>query len=107
MSPSERAHTAARLDGLVRELTAVLDRAQADGGVAALPADASRRLVAAAARLHATAADEGAEPPQASDMAPTEAVMLASALLRAHGLNPFDLALWFSRGAGIPGGRER
>ena len=33
----------------------------------------------------------------------TEAVTLACALLRAQGLTPFDLALWFSRGAPASG----
>ena len=42
-------------------------------------------------------AEEGAEPPDARDTTPTDAVALATAALRSHDLNPFDLALWFSR----------
>ena len=35
--------------------------------------------------------------PVTQEATPTEVVMLACALLRAQDLNPFDLALWFSR----------
>jgi hypothetical protein len=35
--------------------------------------------------------------PVTKEATPTEVVMLACALLRAQDLNPFDLALWFSR----------
>jgi hypothetical protein len=34
----------------------------------------------------------------------TEAMVVACALMRAHRLNPFDLALWFSRTAPAPRG---
>ena len=50
-----------------------------------------------AARCWAVAAEEGAEPPDGRDTTPTDAVALATAALRSHDLNPFDLALWFSR----------
>ncbi len=58
-----------------------------------------RRLLSAAVRIYATA-NEGADqevPPTDGTVATTEAVVLACALLKAHDLNPFDLALWFSR----------
>jgi hypothetical protein len=35
--------------------------------------------------------------PVTQEATPTEVVMLACALIRAQDLNPFDLALWFSR----------
>lgn len=35
--------------------------------------------------------------PLEHDVSPTDAVVTACALLRAFGLNPFDLALWFDR----------
>lgn len=57
------------------------------------------RLVSSAVRLYA-AANEGAEhavPPTDGDVSTTDAVVMACALLKAHDLNPFDLALWFSR----------
>ena len=54
-------------------------------------------LVAVAARAYAAAAEEGADAAVRDDLTPTDAVVLATAALRAHDLNPFDLALWFSR----------
>lgn len=68
--------------------------------LSALPPDAVRSLVTAAARLftaHAEATGTPLGEPLRSDVSPTEAVELACALLRARDLNPFDLALWFSR----------
>ena len=37
-------------------------------------------------------------PPVTQEATATEVVVLACALLRAQDLNPFDLAIWFSRG---------
>ena len=102
MSPSEReARTGAervrRIEDLVAELTAEVDAGLGDGAIAALAPDTARRLVATAARTYAVATEEGAQAPTGTDLTPTEAVVLATAALRAHDLNPFDLALWFSR----------
>lgn len=99
MSPSEaRTSTrAARIEALVAELSAEIDAGLGDGAIAALAPDTARRLVATAARTYAVALEEGAEPPAGTDLTPTDAVVLATAALRAHDLNPFDLALWFSR----------
>lgn len=94
MSPSDRA---TRIAGLVDELGTEIDAGLGDGAIAALDPDVARRLVAVAGRLHAVAAEEGAHPPTGTDLTPTESVVLATAALRAHDLNPFDLALWFSR----------
>lgn len=96
-SPSERA---ARMAALVDDLDGEVEAGLADGAIAALVAahpDAARRLVAVAARTWAVAAEEDAPPPAGTDLTPTEAVVLATTALRAHDLNPFDLALWFSR----------
>lgn len=94
MSASERAE---RIAALVAALAGEVDGARDDGGLAALDPAVTRRLVGVAGRLHAVAVEEGAEPPGAQDLTPTEAVVLATAALRAHDLTPFDLALWFSR----------
>src|SRR4051794_15298783 len=94
MSPSDRA---ARIATLVDELTVEIDAGLGDGAIAALDPDVARRLVAVAARGYAVAAEEGATPVGGDDVTPTEAVVLATAALKAHDLNPFDLALWFSR----------
>ena len=95
-SPSERA---ARIAALVDDLDGEVDAGLGDGAIAALDPDVARRLVAVAARTWAVATEEGARPPTGTDVTPTEAVVLATAALRAHDLNPFDLALWFSRDA--------
>jgi hypothetical protein len=94
VSPSERAR---RIDDLVTALAAEVDQGLDDGAVAALDPATARRLVSTAARCWAVAAEEGAEPPDGRDTTPTDAVALATAALRSHDLNPFDLALWFSR----------
>lgn len=102
MSASERSdHTerARRVDELVATLDAEVTAGIADGALAALDPGTARRLVSAAARCWAVAAEEGAEPPDGRDTTPTDAVALATAALRSHDLNPFDLALWFSRNA--------
>jgi hypothetical protein len=93
-SPSERA---ARIAARVDDLDGEVDAALGDGAIAALDPDVARRLVAVAARTWAVATEEGARPPTGTDITPTEAVVLATTALRAHDLNPFDLALWFSR----------
>ena len=94
VSPSERA---SRISTLVDDLDREVEAALGDGGIAVLDPDVARRLVAVAARAYAVAAEEGARPPSGTDLTPTESVVLATAALRAHDLNPFDLALWFSR----------
>lgn len=64
-----------------------------------IPAEALNRLVAATARLYAIRDAETTDSPLLDDRTgTTEAVVLACALIKAHDLNPFDLALWFSRG---------
>lgn len=91
MSRSERiAALVAELDG---EIAAGLD----DGAIAKLPPGTARRLVGVAGRCWAVAAEEGHDPPSGTELSPTDAVVLATAALRSNDLNPFDLALWFSR----------
>ena len=60
-----------------------------------------RRTVSEAARLYAEACEKaGAEiPPLDPSVTTTEALTLACALVRSQDLTPFDMALWFSRGA--------
>ncbi|HEY2225018.1 hypothetical protein [Actinomycetospora sp.] len=105
MSPSERSDhldRARRIDDLVAALGAEVDAGLDDGAIAALDPGTARRLVSTAARCWVAAAEEGAEPPDGRDTTPTDAVALATAALRSHDLNPFDLALWFSRSATEP-----
>jgi len=51
--------------------------------------------------MYAAACEQaGAEiPPLEPTVSTTEALTLSCALLRSQGLTPFDMALWFSRGA--------
>lgn len=60
-----------------------------------------RAAVTAATRMYASACEaEGRElPPVDSSITTTEALTLACALLRSQDLTPFDMALWFGRGA--------
>lgn len=89
--------------GTLADLAAALERqvddalAGTDGPLEAAEEDV-RRVVTAAARLYAAYGETaGPTDPLRPDVSPTEAVELACGLLRARDLNPFDLALWFSR----------
>jgi len=66
-----------------------------------LTEDDVRAIVSAATRLYANAsARAGRElPPLAADVSTTDAVTLACALIRSQDLTPFDMAMWFGRGA--------
>lgn len=76
------------------ELEALADRTD-------LTEDEVRAIVSAATRLYAHAsAQAGRElPPLTPDVTTTDAITLACALLRSQDLTPFDMAMWFSRGA--------
>lgn len=72
-----------------------------DGDVTeTLELDDLRTLISVAARLFAFAVDASDQEPVPvhQSVSPTEVVALASALLRARDLNPFDLAAWHARG---------
>ena len=58
------------------------------------------QLLTPLVKLYAAATEAtGRElPPVTQEATATEVVVLACALLRAQNLNPFDLAVWFSRG---------
>jgi hypothetical protein len=66
-------------------------------------ADELRSLVSSVTRLYAACSDRAGYEIRAIDetVSPTDAVALACALIRAHNLNPFDLAIWYSRGTAI------
>ena len=98
MSFSEPTVTTDPLDDAAVELEAGADRLLAEG---AAPSEESlRRVVTAAARLHARYTEAVRQvDPLRHDVSPTEAVDLACGVLRSRDLNPFDLAPWFSRPA--------
>ena len=99
MSPSDEA---AKLSALVGELRAQIDRTTEAGEIGRVAAASVTDLVSGAVKLYA-AIVEDAEPGKTAApvidraVSTTEAMVMACALLRAHHLNPFDLALWFSR----------
>jgi len=100
MSPSEpqsRPGPAALAEQL-EDLTALATSAAAGPG-AVLSDEELRRLLSAAIRLYAAVSEQAARDivPIDAEVSTTDAVVLACALLKARELNPFDLALWFSR----------
>ena len=72
---------------------------------ASLSAEDIRAVLSAATRWYASAVEVSGREfrPVDATITATEAVTLACALLRSQDLTPFDLALWFSRGAPAPG----
>lgn len=99
MSTSEKA---ARLSALVAQLSERIEETVKAGEVADVPREDVTALVSGAVKLYATSAEEAESDVPVIDatVSTTEAMVVACALLRAHNLNPFDLALWFSRAAG-------
>ena len=105
MSPSEPSR---KLSALIQELRAQIESTIEAAELGQLRAEELANLMSGAVKLYAARVEEatpGAETIPIIDdtVSTTEAVVVASALLRAHRLNPFDLALWFSRTADQPG----
>jgi hypothetical protein len=99
------------LSALVAELGAHIEGTIQAGELAEVRGEDLKRLMSGAVKLYAARVEEtepGAETAPVVDdtVSTTEAMVVACALLRAHRLNPFDLALWFSRTAPVRG-RER
>jgi len=103
MSPSEEA---AKLSALLVELRGQMERTTEAGELARVRREDVTNLLSGAVKLYAAAAEEAESELPAIDgtVSTTEAMVVACALLRAHRLNPFDLALWFSRTAPAPRG---
>lgn len=98
MSPSDAAPQFADLTGALHDrIAATVDAGQ----IARVPAADVMALLTEAVRLYAAVTEEIEReiPPIDATISTTEAMVVACALLRAHRLNPFDLALWFSRTA--------
>jgi hypothetical protein len=96
-----RSDDGARLSALVTELRGRIEEAIQNGQIAGMAQEDVTNLVSGAVKLYATAAEEAESelPVIDATVSTTEAMVVACALLRAHHLNPFDLALWFSRTA--------
>ena len=94
MSPSDEV----RLKPDTTKTAALLERlADADD----LSADDVREVVSAATRLYANACARAGEElaPVTPDVTTTDAITLACALVRSQDLTPFEMAMWFGRGA--------
>jgi hypothetical protein len=98
--PADRAELAdvAELAGQLERLAARA-RALPPEPAAGVTEQDLRRLLSAAIRLYAAVSEQAAQDivPIDAEVSTTDAVVLACALLKARDLNPFDLALWFSR----------
>ncbi len=83
------------------EATAALQGALQAVDAASLTPDDIRAVLSAGTRWYASAVEASGREFRPVDVtiSATEAVTLACALLRSQDLTPFDLALWFSRGA--------
>jgi adenine/guanine phosphoribosyltransferase-like PRPP-binding protein len=106
MSPSEQS---AKLSALALELSVQIERTIQAGELSQVRSEDLTRLMSGAVKLYAAQADEaepGAEVARVIDdtVSTTDALVVACALLRAHHLNPFDLALWFQRSRPSSGG---
>jgi hypothetical protein len=98
MSPSDEA---AKLSGLLADLREQIERTTVAGELAGVAREDVTSLVTEAVKLYAAFAEEleSDVPAIDSSVSTTEAMVVACALLRAQHMNPFDLALWFSRTA--------
>ena len=75
------------------------------GELDAIPDDALRRVLTAAVKAYAAKAEaaEGEVAPfEADAVTATETAVAACAMIRAAGLNLFDIAMWFRRPVARP-----
>lgn len=89
----------AELAAIAARLDAVLKQTSTNGTVSSIEMMALQRCLTPLVKLYAAIVEDiGREPaPTDESVTPTEVVILACALLRVQNLNPFDLAIWFSR----------
>lgn len=82
----------------VAGVVSALDRL---AGNHALSPEQVRAVLSAAIRLYAAASERAGRelPPAGPEISTTDAVTLACALVRSQDLTPFEMAVWFSRGA--------
>jgi len=101
MSPSDEA---AKLSALLAPLRGQIERTIQTGELASVPQQEIMSLMNGAVKLYAAAVEEleSEIPVIDATVSTTEAMVVACALMRAHRLNPFDLALWYSRTAPAP-----
>ena len=89
---------------LKADTTSIVATLEELAGRTDLSDDEVRAIVSVVTRLYASASTQAGRelPPLTSDVATTDAITLACALLRSQDLTPFDMAMWFSRGERHP-----
>jgi hypothetical protein len=94
-----RSEEAAKLSSLLAQLRTQIERITQAGELSGVAREDVTSLVTEAVKLYAAFAEELETnvPAIDSTVSTTEAMVVACALLRAQHMNPFDLALWFSR----------
>ena len=77
------------------------ERALASGDTSRISSAEIERVMTAAVRLYAAKTEaEGESPPVTPErVTPTDIVVTVSAMLRAAGMNIWDLSMWFRRGS--------
>ena len=97
MSPSEEVRLKADTTAVVSQLEQLAERPD-------LSPEDLQAIVSAATRLYANASTQAGRelPPLAPDVSTTDALTLSCALLRSQDLTPFEMAMWFGRGARHP-----
>ncbi|MGH9715755.1 MAG: hypothetical protein ACRD4R_03365 [Candidatus Acidiferrales bacterium] len=92
------------LNDLARALHQRIAATIGAGHIARVASQDVTALLTEAVRLYSAVVEETEREisPIDASISTTEAMVVACALLRAHRLNPFDLALWFSRTAPHP-----
>ena len=89
----------AEIRALGGDFVAAAERALASGKLDGVSDAELERVMTAAVRLYAAKA-EGDNPPAVvapEQVTPTDVVVTVSALIRAVGLNLWDLSMWFNR----------
>ncbi len=101
MESMSQSDAATKLPALVRSLHNEIDQTIQNGELSRVAVEDVTSLATSAVRLYAAVAEELEReiPVTDSTISTTEAMVVACALLRSQNLNPFDLALWFSRTA--------
>jgi hypothetical protein len=85
---------------LGEDFVAAAERALSQGEPAQVPDAALERVMTAAVRLYAAKAESDKPPAQLVDpssVTPTDIVVTVSDLIRAAGLNLWDVSMWFNR----------
>ncbi len=89
-----------RTQALGDDFVAAAERALAQGEPGAVPDGDLERVLTAAVRLYAAKAESDTPPAQPitpAAVTPTDVVVTVSDMIRAAGLNLWDVSMWFNR----------